>query len=77
MVLRKLRGCDIIFAVMRNPFRFGQEVSGCQFNDRKKIGLSHMTIAGNWLRALDSSRLANWRGLAFERLCLQHIREIV
>ena len=32
---------------------------------------------GYWLRALDSSRLANWRGLAFERLCLQHVREIV
>ena len=32
---------------------------------------------GYWLRTLDSSRLANWRGLAFERLCLQHVREIV
>ena len=32
---------------------------------------------GFWLSVLDSSRLANWRGLAFERLCLQHVREIV
>lgn len=32
--------------------------------------------AGFWLNALDSSRIANWHGLAFERLCLQHIQEI-
>ena len=32
--------------------------------------------AGYWLNALGSPRLANWRGLAFERLCLLHVREI-
>ena len=28
---------DIIYAVMKNPFKFGQEVSGYQFYDRKQV----------------------------------------
>lgn len=29
--------CDIICEVMKNPFKFGQEVSGYQFYDRKQV----------------------------------------
>jgi len=29
-----------------------------------------------WLRSVDTPSMANWRGLAFERLCLHHVRQM-
>ena len=79
-VLDELEQCDFI----RSYCPVGKKNRGAVYQLIDNYTLFYYTFiegrprddAGFWLNALDSARLANWHGLAFERLCLQHVAEI-
>ena len=76
-VLDELEQCDFI----RSYCPVGRKNRGAVYQLIDNYTLFYYTFirnrpkddTGYWLNALDTPRLANWRGLAFERLCLQHI----
>lgn len=80
-VLDELEQCDFI----RSYTPIGKKNRGSVYQLIDNYTLFYYTFirdrprddGGFWLASLGSPRLANWRGLAFERLCLQHVREIV
>ena len=79
-LLNELEECDFI----RSYCPVGRKNRGAIYQLIDNYTLFYYTFiqsrpkddTGFWLNALDSSRLANWRGLAFERLCLLHLTEI-
>ena len=79
-VLDELEQCDFI----RSYCPVGRKNRGAIYQLIDDYTLFYYTFirdrprddTGFWLNALDSPRIANWHGLAFERLCLQHLREI-
>jgi len=79
-VLDELEQCDFI----RSYCPVGKKNRGAVYQLIDSYTLFYYTFirdrpkddAGFWLSAMDSSRVAVWHGLAFERLCLQHLPEI-
>ena len=78
--LRELEECGFI----RKSLSFGKKAKGALYQLIDNFTLFHFAFAGEnkmndrcfWSGSSDSQFRVVWEGLAFERLCLQHVREI-
>ena len=78
--LRELEECGFI----RKSLAFGKKAKGALYQLIDNFTLFHLAFAGEnksndrcfWSGSSDSQFRVVWEGLAFERLCLQHVREI-
>lgn len=78
--LRELEECGFI----RKSLSFGKKAKGALYQLIDNFTLFHLAFAGEnkmndrcfWSGSSDSQFRVVWEGLAFERLCLQHVREI-
>ena len=78
--LRELEECGFI----RKSRAFGKKSKGALYQLIDNFTLFHLAFVGEnksndrcfWSGSSDSQFRVVWEGLAFERLCLQHIREI-
>lgn len=78
--LRELEECGFI----RKSVAFGKKTKGATFQLIDNFTLFHLTFAGKntandrrfWSASADAQFRIVWEGLAFERLCLQHVQEI-
>lgn len=78
--LRELEECGFI----RKSLAFGKKAKCALYQLIDNFTLFHLTFVGEnktndccfWSRSSDSQFRVVWEGLAFERLCLQHVREI-
>jgi len=78
--LRELEECGFI----RKSVSFGRKSKGALYQLIDNFTLFHLAFAGEnkvkdrrfWSGSADAQFRVVWEGLAFERLCLQHVREI-
>lgn len=78
--LRELEECGFL----RKSIAFGKKSKGALYQLIDNFTLFHFAFAGEnktgnrcfWSGSSDSQFRRVWEGLAFERLCLQHVREI-
>lgn len=78
--LRELEECGFI----RKSLAFGKKAKCALYQLIDNFTLFHLAFVGEnktndccfWSRSSDSQFRVVWEGLAFERLCLQHVREI-
>ena len=78
--LRELEECGFI----RKSLAFGKKSKGALYQLIDNFTLFHLAFVGEnktndrcfWSGSSDSQFRVVWEGLAFERLCLQHVREI-
>ena len=78
--LRELEECGFIC----KSLAFGKKAKGALYRLIDNFTLFHLAFAGEnksndrcfWSGSSDSQFRVVWEGLAFERLCLQHVREI-
>ena len=78
--LRELEECGFL----RKSIAFGKKSKGALYQLIDNFTLFHFAFAGEnktgdrcfWSASSDSQFRRVWEGLAFERLCLQHVREI-
>lgn len=78
--LRELEECGFI----RKSQAFGKKSKGAMYQLIDNFTLFHLAFAGEnkvndrsfWSGSADAQFRVVWEGLAFERLCLQHVREI-
>lgn len=78
--LRELEECGFI----RKSLAFGKKAKGALYQLIDNFTLFHLAFVGEnksndrcfWSGSSDSQFRVVWEGLAFERLCLQHVREI-
>lgn len=80
ILLDELEQCDFI----RSYVPFGKRNRGTVYQLIDNFTLFHHSFlagaaresAGFWLSAQETPKVQNWHGLAFERLCLQHVEQI-
>lgn len=80
ILLEELEQCDFI----RSYVPFGRKNRGTVYQLIDNFTLYFHTFLahaarenkGFWLSALDTPKVLAWHGLAFERLCLQHVEQI-
>jgi len=78
--LRELEECGFI----RKSLAFGKKAKGALYQLIDNFTLFHLAFVGEnksndrcfWSGSSDSQFRVVWEGLAFERLCLQHVREM-
>ena len=78
--LRELEECGFI----RKSVAFGKKSKGATYQLIDNFTLFHLAFVGEnkvndrhfWSASADAQFRVVWEGLAFERLCLQHVREI-
>ena len=78
--LRELEECGFI----RKSLAFGKKAKGALYQLIDNFTLFHLAFVGEnktndrcfWSGSSDAQFRVVWEGLAFERLCLQHVREI-
>ena len=78
--LEELVQCDFV----RKYVQPGRKNRGALFQLMDAYTLFYYTFLADgricdehyWTNSLDSHRMSAWRGLAFERVCLQHVRQI-
>ena len=78
--LRELEECGFI----RRRVAFGKKSKGASYQLTDNFTLFHLAFVGEnkvndrhfWSASADAQFRVVWEGLAFERLCLQHVREI-
>ena len=78
--LRELEECGFV----RKSVAYGRRTKGALYQLIDNFTLFHLAFAGEnksndrcfWSGSADAQFLVVWEGLAFERLCLQHVREI-
>ena len=78
--MRELEECGFI----RKSVAFGKKSKGALYQLIDNFTLFHLAFAGEnkvndrhfWSASADAQVRIVWEGLAFERLCLQHVREI-
>ena len=78
--LRELEECGFI----RRSVAFGKRTKGAMYQLIDNFTLFHLAFAAEnrtndrhfWSGSADAQFRVVWEGLAFERLCLQHVREI-
>ena len=78
--LRELEECGFI----RKSLAFGKKTKGALYQLIDNFTLFHLAFVGEnksndrcfWSGSADSQFRVVWEGLAFERLCLQHVREV-
>ncbi|MBQ2631363.1 MAG: AAA family ATPase [Kiritimatiellae bacterium] len=78
--LRELEECGFL----RKSIAFGKKTKGALYQLIDNFTLFHFAFAGEnktgdrcfWSGSSDAQFRRVWEGLAFERLCLQHVREI-
>ena len=78
--LRELEECGFV----RKSVAYGRRTKGALYQLIDNFTLFHLAFAGEnksndrcfWSGSADAQFRVVWEGLAFERLCLQHVREI-
>ena len=78
--LRELEECGFV----RKSLAFGKKTKGALYQLIDNFTLFHLAFVGEnktndrcfWSGSSDAQFRVVWEGLAFERLCLQHVREI-